>query len=76
MLEQQGISALLLVLRQDTHQHQVDTFGLMELERTETMPPSEWPQATTATLLQGTGHGGDGDANSITGSKNGTCKSW
>ena len=33
IVEQQGVSALLLVLWQDAYQHQVDTFGLMELER-------------------------------------------
>ena len=62
VVEQQGISAFLLIFGQDSYQHQIDTLGLVELECSQTMPPSERPQTTSAALLQRAGHRGDRDA--------------
>ena len=51
VVEQQGVGSLLLVLGQDAYQHHIDTLGLMEFQRTETMPPAERPQASSVALL-------------------------
>ena len=56
VVEEQCIGALLLILGQDAHQHHIDTLGLTELQRTQTMPPPERQKASSVTLLQGAGH--------------------
>ena len=61
VVEEEGIGSFLLVFRQDADEHQVETFSLMELQGTETMPPSEGPQTSVLALLQGARHIGDRD---------------
>ena len=51
VIEQQGVGTLLLILGQNAHQHHINTLSLMEFQRTETVPPAERPQASSATLL-------------------------
>lgn len=59
VVEQQGVGTLLLIFGQNAYQHQIYTLGLVELECSQAMPPSEWPQTTAATLLQRAGHRSD-----------------
>ena len=59
VVEQQGVGTFLLVFRQETNQHQVETLSLVKLQSLEAMPPSEGEQASVLTLLQRPRHIGD-----------------
>ena len=59
VVEQQGVGTLLLLFWKDAAPTEIYTLGLVELECSQAMPPSEWPQTASATLLQRAGHGGD-----------------
>ena len=44
VVEQQGVGTFLLVFRQNADKHQVQTFGFVELQRLQTVPPAKGPQ--------------------------------
>ena len=62
IVEQQSVGTLLLIFWKNTHKHEIDTLCLMHLQCPQTVPPAERPQTTPATLLQGTRHRSDGNA--------------
>ena len=55
VVEHQGIDALAAVFGQHANHHQVDGIGLMELQCTKDMPPSERQETTATAFLERTG---------------------
>ena len=62
VIEQEGIGTFLLIFRQNANEHQVKTLCFVELQGSHAMPPTEGPETSVLTFLQGTRHAGDRDA--------------
>ena len=52
IVEKQGVGALGSIFGQDAHQQQVDNVGLVELQSTNDMPPTEGEQSTIMAFLK------------------------
>ena len=50
------------ILRKDADQQEIDNLGLVELDGTQEMPPSEWQHSASMALLQSDGQGRHGNA--------------